>query len=369
MVERARARCARRSASRARRGASPTMALDARWRERPATRGDERDATGASRWAVRAGVWLVRAARDDVAHARVARRRAARAARRASTPIDLRALAWPDASAALASPRRGRRRPDQRAPRRRDHRADRASRSAIATVRGSTSRGAARALLGLDARDRRRPRARDHARRAARSGANRSRRARSVVAQRTGAPIVADRRAARRARGGSRAGTGFMIPKPFARVTSPTATLIVVDAPTPREAAEQAPRLAGACSTRCARSACRDARGFVERVWYGDDASRSRGARAAGAGASACSAASSARAACCTTRGWLPSHEPPIPAVSVGNLTVGGTGKTPIAAWIARELARARRAAGDRAARLRRRRAARSRAAQSRTFR
>ena len=37
--------------------------------------------------------------------------------------------------------------------------------------------------------------------------------------------------------------------------------------------------------------------------------------------------------------GWLPTHEPAIPAVSIGNLTVGGTGKTPIAAWIARELA------------------------------
>lgn len=37
--------------------------------------------------------------------------------------------------------------------------------------------------------------------------------------------------------------------------------------------------------------------------------------------------------------GWLPTHEPVIPAISVGNLTVGGTGKTPIAAWIARELA------------------------------
>jgi tetraacyldisaccharide 4'-kinase len=36
--------------------------------------------------------------------------------------------------------------------------------------------------------------------------------------------------------------------------------------------------------------------------------------------------------------GWLPAHETPIPAVSVGNLTVGGTGKTPVAAWIARGL-------------------------------
>jgi tetraacyldisaccharide 4'-kinase len=34
----------------------------------------------------------------------------------------------------------------------------------------------------------------------------------------------------------------------------------------------------------------------------------------------------------------LTSHESRIPVVSVGNLTVGGTGKTPIAAWIARRL-------------------------------
>jgi tetraacyldisaccharide 4'-kinase len=36
--------------------------------------------------------------------------------------------------------------------------------------------------------------------------------------------------------------------------------------------------------------------------------------------------------------GWLPAHETSIPTVSVGNLTVGGTGKTPVAAWIARGL-------------------------------
>ncbi len=35
-------------------------------------------------------------------------------------------------------------------------------------------------------------------------------------------------------------------------------------------------------------------------------------------------------------RGWLAVHDLPLPAVGVGNLTVGGSGKTPIAIWIAR---------------------------------
>jgi tetraacyldisaccharide 4'-kinase len=35
-------------------------------------------------------------------------------------------------------------------------------------------------------------------------------------------------------------------------------------------------------------------------------------------------------------RGWLATHDLPLPSVAVGNLTVGGSGKTPIAIWIAR---------------------------------
>lgn len=38
-------------------------------------------------------------------------------------------------------------------------------------------------------------------------------------------------------------------------------------------------------------------------------------------------------------RGWRASHALPLPSVAVGNLTVGGSGKTPIAAWIARHYA------------------------------
>lgn len=35
-------------------------------------------------------------------------------------------------------------------------------------------------------------------------------------------------------------------------------------------------------------------------------------------------------------RGWLPAADLPLPSVAVGNLTVGGSGKTPVAIWIAR---------------------------------
>jgi tetraacyldisaccharide 4'-kinase len=35
-------------------------------------------------------------------------------------------------------------------------------------------------------------------------------------------------------------------------------------------------------------------------------------------------------------RGWFPVHDLPLPSVAVGNLTVGGSGKTPVAMWIAR---------------------------------
>jgi tetraacyldisaccharide 4'-kinase len=37
-------------------------------------------------------------------------------------------------------------------------------------------------------------------------------------------------------------------------------------------------------------------------------------------------------------RGTLAIERPPIPVVSIGNLSVGGTGKTPVAAWVANQL-------------------------------
>jgi len=38
-------------------------------------------------------------------------------------------------------------------------------------------------------------------------------------------------------------------------------------------------------------------------------------------------------------QGWRAAHTLPLPSVAVGNLTVGGSGKTPIATWIARHFA------------------------------
>lgn len=37
-------------------------------------------------------------------------------------------------------------------------------------------------------------------------------------------------------------------------------------------------------------------------------------------------------------RGWLATHELPLPTIAIGNLTVGGSGKTPIAGWVAQHL-------------------------------
>src|SRR5437763_2660867 len=78
-------------------------------------------------------------------------------------------------------------------------------------------------------------------------------------------------------------------------------------------------------------------REFVERVWFGDDL-LARAARAALLpGEILYGAAVGVRKALYDS-GVLTTYKPALPTVSVGNLTVGGTGKTPVAAWIATEL-------------------------------
>ena len=75
----------------------------------------------------------------------------------------------------------------------------------------------------------------------------------------------------------------------------------------------------------------------MERLWFGTDG-MARAARAALAPAERLFAGVSGLRTLLYDAGWVKGSTPPIPVVSVGNLTVGGTGKTPVAAWIARWL-------------------------------
>ena len=78
-------------------------------------------------------------------------------------------------------------------------------------------------------------------------------------------------------------------------------------------------------------------RDVVDRIWFGNDAF-ARLARATLAPTEVVYRAVVGVREALYDAGVLTTHEPALPTVSVGNLTVGGTGKTPIAAWIATEL-------------------------------
>lgn len=110
-----------------------------------------------------------------------------------------------------------------------------------ATVRGSSSRGGSRALIGLM---REIEAGRDGAitpdgpRGPARVFAPGA----AIASQRTGACIVPIRARVSRA-WRLKSWDRFLIPKPFARVDVHYGELTVVEAPSPREAADQAPRL------------------------------------------------------------------------------------------------------------------------------
>ena len=78
-------------------------------------------------------------------------------------------------------------------------------------------------------------------------------------------------------------------------------------------------------------------RDVVERIWFGHD-TLARFARATLTPTEVVYRAIVGVRDALYDAGVLTTHEPALPTVSVGNLTVGGTGKTPIAAWIASEL-------------------------------
>ncbi len=77
----------------------------------------------------------------------------------------------------------------------------------------------------------------------------------------------------------------------------------------------------------------------VDRLWYSPDA-LSRAARTALLPLEAAYGAVVALRARLYDSGVLRTRPVPIPAISVGNLSVGGTGKTPMAAWLVGRLAR-----------------------------
>src|SRR5687767_15267647 len=75
----------------------------------------------------------------------------------------------------------------------------------------------------------------------------------------------------------------------------------------------------------------------LERVWYGDSLP-ARLARAALRPAELLYAGAVRVRGSLYDHGWLGTHVAPLPVLAIGNVTVGGTGKTPIAAWAVAQL-------------------------------
>lgn len=80
-----------------------------------------------------------------------------------------------------------------------------------------------------------------------------------------------------------------------------------------------------------------DLTSLAERVWYADDA-LARSARGVLAPLAAAYGGVVRARGVLFDRGVLQAHRLALPALSVGNVTVGGTGKTPVASWLAARL-------------------------------
>ena len=232
-----------------------------------------------------------------------------------------------------------------------------------ATVRGSTSRGASRALLGLDARDRRGARRRDHARRAARAGARRS------------LPAPRSRRSARARRSLpiARQRVARVAAQELGSIPHSEAVRACQRALRRRSRRGRGQRRAKRPSRRRGSQRVLDARAGVvsctlaERVWYGDTARRARVARGALAPASWLYGAVAALRNRMYDAGVLRSQRARIAEPRHRQPHGRRNGEDADRRVGRGASARARRAAGHRPARLRRRRAARARAAESRT--
>lgn len=85
-------------------------------------------------------------------------------------------------------------------------------------------------------------------------------------------------------------------------------------------------------------------RGWVPRWWRGEGGRRGRALDGALAPAEHAFRAISGVRNAAYDRGWIAVRRGPIPVISIGNLSVGGSGKTPFTAWVADRLAREGRA-------------------------
>lgn len=78
---------------------------------------------------------------------------------------------------------------------------------------------------------------------------------------------------------------------------------------------------------------------FARRVWAGEGGALGAALRVALAPAEAAYRGIVAARNGAYDHGWLPAERVDVPVISVGNVAVGGAGKTPFAAWLARRLA------------------------------